>query len=338
MFFSKLFSRNYLHYVEKGDKHLASERYADARDAFKEALIKMKDNSESISEISSVESKICFAGNKLAEMNLLEAQHAINSGDFLKAVDHLNLVNELTESEIYREKAEHLHSKIVYPNQTNNLINNNNCTSCKSPTHEIAGNVQEYDNQLSNTDRFNLLINLLPGDLPERYEKLGEKFASCYLLIDEGKDSEALVVLEELLLLSENDILLYETALINYRAGRISECESMLLRSIKLNENNPLSNMALVHFLVDNGRWSEAINILESLVNKNILVDQASLLLGDVYQLSGNEDAAFEQWSSAMLFPSSAKGAAERLIPLLNNRGRAEEAQYLAKRYLKSCC
>ena len=38
MFLNKLFNKNYRVYLEKGDRYLAEERYADARHEFQEAL------------------------------------------------------------------------------------------------------------------------------------------------------------------------------------------------------------------------------------------------------------------------------------------------------------
>jgi hypothetical protein len=57
-----------------------------------------------------------------------------------------------------------------------------------------------------------------------------------------------------------------------------------------------------------------------------------------LHEAAGDPDGAFEAWTKALELPSVARSAAERLIPILSDQGRAEEAKYLAKRYLKGCC
>jgi hypothetical protein len=74
------------------------------------------------------------------------------------------------------------------------------------------------------------------------------------------------------------------------------------------------------------------------MIEKRILADQAMVLLGDVYLLSGDDNKAIESYSSALAIPKIARAAAEKLIPLMESQGRSEEASYLFKKFLKGCC
>jgi predicted negative regulator of RcsB-dependent stress response len=340
MFFSKLFQKNYRYYLEQGESYLLENRFADAKYSFSEALERIDTtNGAANTDMILLQNRLITVNNKLAELNLHEAEHAINSGDLRKAEEHLNLVIELADDVNIREKAENFLGNLTYPNHSDNLTNNNvGCSGCKTSSDKFSENSHGADDQLSMEDRFDLLIHTLPAPLPERYAALGEKFAYSYVLIHDGDDANAALLLEELLTEDENDINLYELALIEHRRGEFLSCEKLLRRAINLNASNPLCYLGLVQLLSDTARFYEAIPVLEHMIGHGLLPDQARLLLGDVYLLTGGDDKAIENWSEALSLPSVARGAAEKLVSLLQKHGRGEEAAYIAKRYLKSCC
>jgi pentatricopeptide repeat protein len=178
----------------------------------------------------------------------------------------------------------------------------------------------------------------LPDGLAARYAALGQEFARAYLMIHDGNDAGAFPILKEMLLSCENDIVIYELALIMYRAGNVHECEKLLKRSLAINPANSTSYLALVHLLADARRIPEAIALLNRMMELGILADQAQFMLGELHEAAGDQALAFEAWSQALTLPSVAKPAAEKLIPILTEQGRAEEAKFLAKKYLKGCC
>lgn len=109
MFLKKLFgfNKDYRYYLEEGDRYLHEERYADARDAFAEAMQKITESDEEdVSVGSLLREKFAETGNRLGLLNLSEAEHALNIGDHKKAEDHLRIVTELAEDAALREKAE----------------------------------------------------------------------------------------------------------------------------------------------------------------------------------------------------------------------------------------
>jgi hypothetical protein len=70
----------------------------------------------------------------------------------------------------------------------------------------------------------------------------------------------------------------------------------------------------------------------------DILADQALFMLGDLHASNGNQAAAMEYLNEALKVPGLSKSAAERMMPILLEAGRNDEAKYLAKTYLKGCC
>ncbi|WP_232279002.1 tetratricopeptide repeat protein [Geotalea uraniireducens] len=340
MLFNKLFQKNYRYYMEQGDKFLQEGRFADAKYSYGEAIDKIDTtNDAGKADMLRLQNKIIIVNDGLADLNLLEAEHAINCNDRSKAEDHLLLVMELAEDVTIREKAGKLLENLTVQNHSTNLINNNNgCFGCKSSAEELSENSHVSDDQLSMEDRFELLIHTLPAPLPERYAALGKKFACAYLLIHDGDDVKALQILEELLSENENDILLYEAALIKYRCGEIIDCERFLRQAISINPSNSLCYLGLVQLLIDSDRLHEVIPVLNHMIEFGLLSDQALVLLGDVYVMIGDDLKAIDNFSKALSSPGVARGAAEKLVSLLKKHDRVEEAAYISKRYLKACC
>jgi tetratricopeptide (TPR) repeat protein len=339
MFFKKMFNKDYRFYLEKGEKYFAEERFSDARHAFQEALQKVIDQPEgSGSAETEIRNLLLDAGNRLAQMNAAEAEHAMNRGDYAKAEEHLELVIELASDAAIREKAESLRAGLKHGASAVELKEaHHDCSGCTTSATTASENdhVPEF---LSAQERFDLLVQTLPGGLRERYSALGEKFATGYLLVHGGEVAAGARILQDLLNSGENDILLYEIALTYFNAGDLIECERLLRKALDLNNDNPLCCLGLVQLLTDTGRLAESLPVLNHMIDKQLLTEQSLLFLGDVHQGLGNDDEAMTNYTKALTYPNASRAAAERLIPLFESHGRREDAAYLFKRYLKGCC
>lgn len=342
MVFSRFFSKDAAQLQAKGDKLFAAGHYVDARHTYREALDKLGATDEQSERQQHLCTQISKAGNKLAELNIVEAEAAMRSGNLQKMAEHLQLSLELADDVSLREKAEGLLS-------TSDNVNHNpviervahqkhGCATCSS-TASPGTEVDAADaGHLSAAEQFQLLVSTLPGDLPQRYHQLGEKFASAYLLAHEEQSAEAMALLKELLSTGENDIILYETALLHFRAGDAAGCEKLLLRALQMNGENPLSYLGLAQLYIDMARHDEALAILATMLEREMLADQALVMFADVHTLKGDYDRAIEIFTSALSLPTLKKVAAERLVRILAGQGRDEEAAYLVKTYLKGCC
>ena len=341
MFFGIFKKKDHTHFLAQAGKHLAAERYADARVDFLEAQSRCPEQASD--DARQIAEGLSLACNHLAELNLEEGGHALNAGELQKAYDNFTLALELADDPKLRARAEAGLKKVDEPQpapvaqkSAAKAHGGSSCASCSDTGSRVP--VETDDSGMPEEDRFFLLVQPLPGDLPGRYSALGDKFIHAYLLIHEGNDAQALPILQEMLLSSENDIVIYEVALIMYRAGRAHECEELLNRALRLNPANATCYLALIHLKADTGKFPEAIAILTRMMGLGILLDQAQYMLGELLEASGDQAAAMEAWSKALEIPSVAKPAAERLVPLLARQGRDAEAKYLAKRYLKGCC
>jgi len=343
MFLKKLFKsgKDFNHYLEKGDRFLADERFADARIAYGEALEKLEASGEADpSRIETLRRKIALTGNMLGRLNLVEAEHAISGGDRKKAAEHLHIIMELADDATLRENAERLMAELdsEVPGAAHD-IPAQTCGTCEEMSVEAVSDEQHgTDDNITGEDRLALYFQTLPGDLPERYAAMGEKFGRGCLLNLEGNGDEALRVFEELSADEENDILNYEKAIIFFNAGESGKCEQLLARAIGLNPANPLCNIGLVQLYAETGRVPEALQVLERMISVNVIPEQATLMQGDLYAHLGDESNAVESYSKLLASPKFAREAAERLVPLLEKQGRTDEAGYLAKKFGKGCC
>ncbi|MCM0081485.1 hypothetical protein L4X63_07790 [Geomonas sp. Red32] len=346
-FFSKLFGgkKDHKSLMAKAEKYLAGERYADARIDFEEALACCP--SDAAADRDAILNGMRIAGDRLGELNIEEGDHCARAGDLEKASSHYTLACELASGEevkgVARQKMQKLGQQAAQPAPVKEKSQGHAhggaaCGSCKDDRREELPPDHSVQLDISEEERFSLLVQPLPGDLPQRYATLGSEFIKAYLLIHDGNDPQALKILKEMLVSGDNDIVIYEIALIMYRAGNIHECERLLGRSLELSPRNPATHLALVHLLADTGRHTLAIEATEKMIEMDILTETAQLMLGDLLHNAGEENAALDAWSKLVANPLWAKAAAERLVPVLSSQGRQEEAKFLAKKYLKGCC
>jgi tetratricopeptide (TPR) repeat protein len=343
MFLKKLFnfSKDYNHYLEKGDRCLADERFADARNAYVEALEKIEAiGGTALSQVEALRQKIALTGNMLGRMNLVEAEHALSSGDREKAAEHLHVVMDLADDPTLRENSVRLLAELNSDDpEAVHVEAAINCGSCEEAGGETANIDQpDMDDSITGEDRLVLYFQTLPGDLPERYAGMGEEFARGCLLNLDGNGAEALRVFEELSAHSENDILDYEKATLYFHDGDSGKCEQLLIKAIGLNPDNPLCNIGLVQLYTEINRVPEALQVLERMIASDVIPEQARLMQGELYVQLQEESKAVESYSSLLTSPKFAREAAERLVPLLQRQGRTEEAAYLAKKFAKGCC
>lgn len=339
MFFSKLFRKDAASCLEKAEKLLSACNFAEARLTLEDARDRLDPNSpESEAMAAAIKEKFIFAGNCLAEMNLKEAEHCLNTGEIDKAAEHLKLSLDLADDVTIRDKANKLSTLLKRePQQSHHHGKGAGCGGCGGSVSQGSEMIDFNAESLSDEDRFELLIRPLPGNLPERYSNLGEEFAMGYLAAHGGDGATAQIIFERLVASGENDILLYELAILFHHGGDGRRCEFLLRRALALNDANPLCNLSLVQLLTESGRFNEAVPLLEDMVKRDILPEQAGMFLGEIYRVRGENDRAIAQFTQLLSSPLK-REAAERLVGLLESGGRSREAALVAKQYLKGCC
>ncbi|HEX9078522.1 MAG TPA: hypothetical protein VF795_02965 [Desulfuromonadaceae bacterium] len=339
-FLSRLFSRDPQEYLAKGDRLFAAGSFFEARTAYEDGLARHLGAKGAEDDVSGAfAAKIARANRALAEMNIAEAEYALDRDDHAKAVDHLELAKSLTDDAPLREKAEKLLANLVEnANDTDILASPGNaCASCAptEPQTQVSHHCEAPD--LSDADYYDLLIRQLPVEMYDRYAGLGEKFAYAYLAASRDEHATALELLEEWHDGSAPDIYRYERGMILHRLGRMREAEECLLGAVADNPANPLPHLGLALLLMEEERLDEASRRLEVMIAGGILPEQALMLRGDACRLAGDADGAVRDYGMLLQTPF-ARPAAEKLHDMLMQCGRHQEAGVLFRRYLAGCC
>jgi tetratricopeptide (TPR) repeat protein len=342
MFFSRFFGKNSQQLKERGDSLFNDGHFADARLTYLDAAEKLASTGSNNEDLAYIQTMISRSANSLAELNIIEAEASIRSGNYDKAQENINLSLELADDVTIREKAEQLLFSINEPQSTSvaatKPAGSHTCSSCSSSHHHSPEPDSFLPDHLQSHEQFQLLVNTLPGDLPHRYMDMGEKFASAYLIAHSDNPGKALEIFNELMLHKESDILFYEAALLYFRGGESVKCEQLLKKALAINDANPVCCLSLAQLYAESGRFDEAITLLNFMIEHQILAEQSLIMLADVHAAKGDSVNAIEILSKTLEIPALKKASAERLVGLLTAEGRADEASFIAKNYLKGCC
>jgi len=334
----KFFKKDHSRFLERGDRLYQEERYAEARHEYTEALQRLPGDGPAESR-THLNDRLCATGNELARMNLREAEHALHRGDISKALEHAELALEQAEDELIRGNAIDFQRKLAAePPPVEPTKGGHSCASCSTSQPSTDSTSELSTDFLSLHDRFELLVQPMPGNLSERYRQMGERFAYAYIAVHDDRIEDGYRIFVELAKTEQSDILDYEIALIHFQAGKFEECERALRSAIAKNPDNPLCHLGLVQLMLETGRFPESIPMLEQMIAADHLADQALIMLADVLLEMGDQAAALERYVEALNIPSVSKAAAQKLVPLLEGLGRSADAQAVAKRYLKGCC
>jgi tetratricopeptide (TPR) repeat protein len=348
MFLSRFFKKDPDTLVQRGEKALSSGDCSRAHHEFSSALELLGGAAASGPLAERCRSGMSRAMNALAEMNIEEAGHQLRAGNHDKAMDHLELARSQATDEVILARIAELSasSAAQAPAPAHGKKKGHSCGGCGSHDHghhhkhhhgHGHGHEEEVDDSHFAGDRFELLVAALPDDLPQRYRDQGEEFARAYVLADEERYAEALPILGSLPGAFDNDVVLYEIAVIYHRQGRIEESEALFRRVLSLNPMNSLGNLALFHLLADLGRYQEGAAHLEGMLARGVMKEQTTFMLGDLKMAMGQEEEGAALLGSLLSTPL-AKESAKRLVPYLQEQGRDNEAKQLAKQHLKGCC
>ena len=337
-FFKKFFGRGPEDHLSKGNGYFAAHSYYEARSAFEAGLNACRGIPDHDEIARKLEISIRETNRAMAELNMQEAEHALRMGSIDKAVEHLELAKTLTTDVEIREKAEHLLAGLEEKtNNTEVLAPAAGCSSCSSGSLHEHEAPTETDVDLPVLEHYDLLIHQLPEEMYARYSSLGEKFACTFIAASRDSHQDALVLLEQWFDGSQRDIYWYEKGKILHRLGRINESETCLRESIRENSHNPLPHLGLALLLIDDQRLEEASLQLDAMIAADIFTGQALMMKGEVFQLTGNSEAAIQLYGK-LLDTSLARAAAEKLHELLLECNRQPEAAHIYKRYLGNKC
>jgi tetratricopeptide (TPR) repeat protein len=333
-----LFSKSPTDLLAKGDSHLDSDRYFDARTCYEDGLQSCSDDCYPGNQGEIFKERITRANYKLAELNLFEAEFAFSRGDSGKAVEHLELLKTLTLDPLMLKKAEKLlkdHGDSG--DKSMEVETSSSCATCSQIQVDDYAGSQYAEESLHPLEYFELLIGQLPENQFQRYSELGDDFAYAYVAACQDKHSEALSLFEKWSVPDScRDIYCCERGKILHRLGKELEAEQELRKAIQLNDQNSLAWLNLALLLIDGGRLEEAMGVLDCMISENMMAEQAMLMRGEILEATGNLDEAIELFSS-LLTTQYARSAAEKLHGVLIKLGRHNDAALIFKKFLAKC-
>lgn len=317
---------------------MESDSFFDARTCYEDGLQLCAGKDSDIDLHDIFVGRIETANQKLAELNLREAEFAYSRGDIVKAIDHLELVKTLTSDPELREKADSLLLRYEPTNEVQEVhVSSSSCSSCKGSSSSDQPENVHLDDSLPLIEYYELLIQQLPLDQYHRYAELGEHFAGAYVAASRDEHSVALLGFENCVDTLPHDIYWYEKGKVLHRLGKDLEAEKHLRTAIQLNNSNSLAWIVLAHLLRENGRFQDALETVDSMVVNNIFPEQALLLRADIFEATGNHEGAVNLYVELLQTPYS-RAAAEKLYGILMEIGRENDAAVIFKKYLNKSC
>jgi tetratricopeptide (TPR) repeat protein len=336
-FISRWFSKSPAELMSKGDKYMESDSHFDARTCYEDGLKACSDSvGEDLKPLFA--QRIEEANCKLAERNIIEAESAYARGDVKKAVDHLELVKTLTYDQVLREKAEgllQLYSSSSAVHEKPSITSS--CNSCSGSSGGECTDSVPSDDSLAPMEYYVLLIQQLPGDQSHRYAELGEEFAYAYIAASRDEHYDALAGFEKCINMIPQDIYCYEAGKVQHRLGNEVEAEKNLRFAVQLNRTNSLAWLNLALMLLENGRFQDALTVVDTMVNERIMSEQALLIRAEIYEINGDHEKAINLYVELLQTPYS-HAAAEKLYVILMEVGRPNDAAVIFKKYMKKSC
>ena len=130
-----------------------------------------------------------------------------------------------------------------------------------------------------------------------------------------------------------NTQLIHYLAQISYRLGDLEESARWLTRYLSFKPFEPAAQMELAYVRIEQGRWQEAADLLQRVMDPDAPADGQSELwtaLGMAYQAGRKQDAAEEAYRQAMrLAAEDDLRPVLQLSGLFQRQGRFEEAEQL---------
>lgn len=342
---SRLFSKSSVDFLARGDALLSARRFYEARTCYEQGVeryLKKRGGEQSDETADRFRARIADANRELAGVNIVEAERAMAGGAVAKAMEHLELALSLTDDAGLREKSRALLATLADRSErTAGPVPplRGGCGNCASPAgeqDELAAASSDGGAQLSDSDYYDLLIRQLPGHLYARYNSLGDDFENLYLAASRDEHENALYCLEAWYKGVDDDIYWYEKGTLLHRLGRSDESESCFRNACRVNQGNPLPPFGLALLLIDAARHAEAAEVLDVMISRGMLSEQALMLRGDLSMLSGDTEGAISRYGMLLSTPH-ARAAAEKLHHVLLHSGRKQEAAALFKKYLGGC-
>ncbi len=301
------------------------------------AVRKMEYENLSAEERAEVAALEVHAGDKLAELNLVEGEGQIGNGNLLRARDHFQLACEQARSPALRQQAEAALASLDRGELPQDL--NRSATAvaagcdCGSARGSQGGQaIGTEDDGLDDDVRFEVLLATLPEALAARYLAVGDPFRRAWLASHDDDPRRALELLEAVPE-AERDALFYcERGNLRGRSHDLKGALADLRRALADEPDLFVALSTTVGLLAGSGQAEEAEQLLRKTLAEERFPGYCQANLAQLLAHRGAEEEALQLAGQAVAAGFTDPATMQLCATILEKRKRFDEAEAMLAR------
>lgn len=286
-----------------------------------------------------VDERVRHAGDRLARINLEQAEASLRGEDRLRAEEHLALVFEQASDEAIRSAAEDLRKQLneVEPTPISDVSDCASCSSAHAVSHAAPAVLQD-ENQLAAEESWELTLAALPENWVDAYAALEETERQAVLLAHAGDDQAALDLFERRPEPEWNLVVRYEVAALCLRLNDLVRGATLLEDLLQTAPDHDLAIRLAIDLLMQGGDLPWLEPLLEENVASGIHVGLCRAGLARMAAIRGDVDSLIAQGRASLAAGHADPEVIIWLASALERQGEIDEAEQLLGRLAGSGC
>ncbi len=291
------------------------------------------------------------AGDHLARLNLSEGEGCLRSGNLARALEHFSLASGQARSAELREKVEQARAgagarpsppspprKAEQPEAPPAAAHGcgPSCGSSCGPESEVGAQSGGVD--LEEQEHLELLLAAYPPELAARCLQAPAAFRQALLQAHEGREQEALDLLEAIPRAERDDLFHFERGALLARRGETEEAREELERALGINPGHQPALETLVDLEMTAGLLEGVRERLEKLLEQGAAPAFCQGRLALLAARQGDREGALGHAEKAMAAGSRDGEVFLLVAGLYEAAGRLDEAQGLLARLSTPGC
>lgn len=271
------------------------------------------------------------AGDKLAAINLDQAEICLQAAELARAAEHLELAAGQARSPQLQQRHSQLAASLTQVPSTPEPVvaadPGHDCSSCSGPQPATGTAVLQEDHDLPEDVAWELLLEGLPQSLAERYAAQPPEFCRAVLASSQGDYASATELFRQAS--GDDDLRAYELALLALRqedfAGGLPQLAAILEQ---YPDHEPALQLAVD--LALQGQWREDLRpLLHSRLAVNSNPGFCHAALAHLEQMHGRQELFFDHGKQALKLGVADPQLLVGLAMMMEQRGDEAGAEQL---------
>lgn len=279
------------------------------------------------------------AGDRLAELNLLEGEHAAATGNSVRCREHFQLALTQVRSDSLREKIESALAGLDggTPGQAAAPAGDPVHGSCGSDCGPACGPAarpaaEDGETDLDEEGRIELYLGTLPGALADRYAASSPEFLRAWLESQDGDPQRALDLLAQVPEEGQEALFFSERGALRIRCGDLPGGEEDLQTALSLDPDLLSAFESMTDLLTASDRGKELEEMLKEAIARGRHVAPSWSGLAKIYAGRGDLQEALAAGTKALAAGSADFETLVVTARLLEQKERYDEAEALLER------